>query len=95
MGKGANQTPKKKKEKIVYVDDGSTVADMSGLARRPSRPLPPMHGGRQRPAPTTRAGRAWQTYKDAVRAMIGPMLVTIGGISVVFFLMWVILGFFA
>ena len=30
MGKDQKQ-PKKKKEKIVYIDDGSTVADMSGV----------------------------------------------------------------
>ena len=27
--------------------------------------------------------------------MIGPMLITLGGVSVIFFLIWVILGFFA
>lgn len=52
-------------------------------------------GKRSKPAPTSRYGQAWQTYKDAVRAMVGPMLITIGGITVIFFLIWVILGFFA
>ncbi len=88
--------PKKKKEKIVYIDDGSTIADMSGVGRKPvSRPVQPIHGGKQKRQPTTRAGSIWQTYKDAVRAMIGPMLITIGGISVIFLLVWIILGFFA
>ena len=95
--------PKKKKEKIVYIDDGSTIADMSGVGRRP-RPTQPMggtppppygrSGKRTRPA-TTRAGSIWQTYIRAVRSMIGPMLVTLGGISVVFLLVWILLGFFA
>jgi hypothetical protein len=40
-------------------------------------------------------GQAWQTYKAAVRAMVGPMLVTLGAVSVVFFFIWIILGFFA
>ena len=96
MGKQDKPTPKKKKEKIVYVDDGSTVADMSGVRgnvplRRPVRPS----YGKQKPQPTTRMGQAWETYKAAVRAMVGPMLVFLGGMSVVFFLIWVILGFFA
>ncbi len=86
-----------KREKITYIDDGSTIADMSGTRPRPPRgtPPPPQTARRGRPAPTTRAGRIRQTYFDAVRAMIGPMLITIGGISIVFFLVWVILGFFA
>ena len=103
MGKDQSQKPKKKKEKIVYIDDGSTIADMSALGRRPgsspgkspSRPAAPIHGGRQKREPATRAGRIWQTYTDAVRAMIGPMLVAVGAISVLFLLLWVILGFFA
>ena len=42
MGKDKQQ-PKKKKEKVTYVDDGSTVADMSGVRgntplRRPVQP---------------------------------------------------------
>ena len=95
MGKD-RKPPKKKKEKIVYIDDGSTVADMSGVKgnvplRRPVRPA----YEKRKPEPTTRMGQAWQTYKAAVRAMIGPMLVTLGAVSVVFFFIWIILGFFA
>ena len=95
MGKDKKQ-PKKKKEKIVYIDDGSTIADMSGVKRKPLiRPEASMYGGKQRREPVTRAGRIWQTYKDAVRAMIGPMLVTLGGVAAIFFIIWIILGFFA
>ena len=95
MGKD-RKPPKKKKERIVYIDDGSTVADMSGVKgnvplRRPVRPA----YEKRKPEPTTRMGQAWQTYKNAVRAMIGPMLVTLGAVSVVFFFIWIILGFFA
>jgi hypothetical protein len=95
MGKDS-QRPKKKKEKITYIDDGSTVADMSGVRgntplRRPTRPS----YGRQKPEPTTRMGSVWQTYTNAVRAMIGPMLIFLGGMSLVFLAVWVILGFFA
>lgn len=95
MGKDKQQ-PKKKKEKVTYVDDGSTVADMSGVRGNTPlrRPVQPSYK-KQKPRPTTRAGSIWQTYVSAVRSMIGPMLIFLGGMSVVFFLIWVILGFFA
>ena len=50
---------------------------------------------KQKRKPTTRAGAIWQTYVAAVRSMIGPMLIFLGGMSVVFLLIWIILGFFA
>ena len=95
MGKDQKK-PKKKKERIVYVDDGSTVADMSRVKGNPPlrRPVQPSYG-KQKREPTTRAGAIWQTYVAAVRSMIGPMLIFLGGMSVVFFLIWLILGFFA
>lgn len=95
MGKDKRQ-PKKKKEKITYIDDGSTLADMSGVRGNTPlrRPLRPSYE-KQKREPTTRAGAIWQTYLTAVRAMIGPMLITLGAVSVIFFLIWVILGFFA
>ena len=95
MGKDKKQ-PKKKKEKITYVDDGSTLADMSGLkGNTPLRRSVQPSYEKQKREPTTRAGAIWQTYIVAVRTMIGPMLVVLGGVSVIFFLIWVILGFFA
>ncbi len=95
MGKNQKRQkkPAKRKERIRYIDDGSTVADMSGL--NPSRPHLRPRADRGKPAPTTRRGQILQTYKDAVRSMIAPMLIFIGGMSVVFFLVWLILGFFA
>ena len=95
MGKDKG-SPKKKKEKIIYIDDGSTVADMSGVKGNvPLRRAPRPSYEKQKRRPTTRAGAIWQTYKEAVRSMIGPMLIFLGGMSVVFFLIWIILGFFA
>ena len=89
----SSHKPKKKKEKVVYIDDGSTVADMSGTRRRPMAPMLPGADGRREPR--TRAGQILRTYMNAVRSMIGPMLIVLGGVSVIFFLIWVILGFFA
>ena len=93
---GKDKQPKKKKEKIVYVDDGSTVSDMSGLRGNTPlrRPVQPSYQ-KQKRQPVTRAGSVWQTYVQAVRAMIGPMLIFLGGMSLVFLLVWIILGFFA
>ena len=72
---------KKKKEKVTYVDDGRTLYDMSAL------------GGANR---GLRLGKSTlkdqaKTYFAAVRQMFIPMLVTIGAISVVFGILWVIL----
>ena len=95
MGKD-HKHPKKKKEKITYVDDGSTLADMSGLkGNTPLRRSVQPSYEKQKRRPTTRAGAIWQTYVAAVRSMIGPMLIFLGGMSVVFLLIWIILGFFA
>ena len=74
----------KKKEKITYVDDGRTIADMSGVT-----------GGRNyisRPsyAPGPSFKQALKTYWNAVRMMFLPMLVTIGGIGLIYLIMMII-----
>ena len=80
MGKGNKK--KKKKEKVTYIDDGSTVADMSSL------------GGGKRTMNLGDTGglkARWQTYIQAVRRMMMPMLVTMGGICVVFLIIYLLL----
>ena len=75
---------KKKKEKITYIDDGRTIADMSGT-----------RGGlfssskkKERTKPTISSQQTpFQTYWNAVRMTFVPMLVVIGIITVVFLLM--------
>ena len=66
----------KKKEKIRYVDDGRTLADMSGVGRR----LPKREAGRPRPDPK----EVWKTYWAAVKMMFVPMLVVIVGLCIVY-----------
>lgn len=66
----------KKKEKITYVDDGRTLADMSGV-------------GGPRLSPSTSQPRAsfkeqWKTYCNAVKMMFGPMLVFLVGMAIVY-----------
>ena len=65
----------KKKEKIIYIDDGRTIADMSGLPPR-------KYAGEKRP--TSDWKDIWRTYVSAVQMMFRPMLVVIGFLVVIF-----------
>ena len=71
----------KKKKKVIYIDDGTTIADMSNI------------GGDRRPLNINERGcRAqWETYIKACRNMVIPMLVTMGGICVVFLIIYLLL----
>ena len=73
---------KKKKEKITYIDDGRTLADMSGVSG------PRMTGNRL--SSGNRYKEAWKTYWMAVRMMFLPMLATIGAICIIFGILYVI-----
>lgn len=81
----SNKKNKKKKPKVVYYDDGSTIVDMSGTRRQPIRKKP------DDGAPT-RAQAIWKTYVQSVKAMILPMLVTIGIISATFLILYILMG---
>ena len=72
---------KKKKEKIIYVDDGRTVADMSGVSG-------PRLGNRNPAAPRASAKEIWKTYWNAVKMMIGPMLIFIAVITAAYLITW-------
>lgn len=65
----------KKKEKITYVDDGRTLADMSGFSGS--------RLGRHNPSASTFKDK-WNTYWAAVKMMFLPMLATMGAICVLF-----------
>ncbi len=68
-----------KKEKVHYVDDGRTVADMSGVTgSRPRRKEPVGSSFRDK----------WNTYWAAVRMMFLPMLAVIGGLAVIYLILW-------
>ena len=80
---------KKKREKITYVDDGRTIADMSGLSATKK------HGGASRthsPAPRSTWRDKWRTYFQSVKYMILPMLFTLVIISAVFGLLYLLLS---
>ncbi len=70
---------KKKKEKITYVDDGRTIADMSGLSNN--------RNNWTKRGTTSSPKEIWRTYWSAVKMMVKPMLVTIGFICAVFLIL--------
>ena len=89
---------KKKREKVVWIDDGRTIADMSnlptrGLGRslsdaRPKKEMSETEKQFYRSRPT------WcdhiSTYFAAVRMMILPMLVTIGILTLAFLIFYIL-----
>ena len=73
----------KKKEKIRYIDDGRTIADMSGTSR--ANPLlgnSSLSSPRSKRRASTR--EVWQTYWAAVKTMFFPMLVVMMIITAAF-----------
>ena len=66
---------KKKKEKITYIDDGRTIADMSGLTGNTDW---------LKKGTTSSFRDIWSTYWSATKMMIRPMLVVVGFLLVVF-----------
>ncbi|MBE6563047.1 MAG: hypothetical protein E7660_04860 [Ruminococcaceae bacterium] len=71
---------KRKKEKVVYIDDGRTIADMSNVTGAGRLQLP----GRSAYRPAPRVRDVLRTYFSAVRMMFLPMLVVIGFIAAAF-----------
>ena len=73
---------KKKKEKVIWIDDGSTLADMSHVSGpRLSKKLG---------SSTSTAKEKWDTYWGAVKRMFLPMLVVIVAICVLYMILWLI-----
>ena len=78
---------KQKKEKIHYIDDGRSLADMSAFgSRRPST------GGRRLTTEehTSRFRACARTYWESVKLMFIPCLVTLGIIAAAFFIFWLL-----
>jgi len=75
---------KQKKEKITYIDDGRSLADMSGIQGSG------FHFSKRNTVSSFKA--QWDTYWGAVKMMFLPMLVVVGFIIVVFLIMSVIFG---
>lgn len=73
----------KKKEKITYIDDGRSLADMSNVG---GKRLPKSNPLRPRPDPK----EVWKTYWSAVKMMFGPMLVVIVALCIVYMITYFI-----
>ena len=77
-------TIRKKKEKVVYVDDGRSLADMSGVSS-------PGLSGKPSQYRASFKGK-WQTYWEAVKMMIKPMLLVIGALCVAYGVLYLLLS---
>ena len=75
---------KKKKEKVIYVDDGRTLADMSGV--QPGMNLHRRGIGQK----SASFKEVWATYWGAVKMMFLPMLAVILGLIIVYLVMTLI-----
>ena len=84
---------KKKKEKIRYIDDGSTISDMSALDPYAKKKEANPYANYERPLPRWR--QIINTYFDTVKIMLSPMLAFMMIIGVSFFLIWLIFSFLA
>lgn len=75
---------KKKKEKITYIDDGRSFADLSNVQG--------LGGGMKfsKTGTTSSPKDIWDTYWAAVRFMFKPMLVVIGFLCVLFLLAYIV-----
>jgi hypothetical protein len=71
----------KKKEKIVYIDDGRTIADMSAL---------PSRNKWLRQGTTSSVRDILRTYFSAMRMMFKPTLVVIGFLLAAFLIVTLI-----
>ena len=82
-----------KKEKPKYIDDGSTVVDMTdvrgGKTAGTPKPSNKNRGSSYRPRATFK--EQLRTYIESVKMMFVPMLVVIAGICVLFLLLWLFL----
>lgn len=76
--KKKKNTPKEKKEKVVYYDDNSTIADMSNVT------APGERRRDKNPKPRSTAKEKWKTYWSAVKRMVGPMLIVLAVMTVIF-----------
>lgn len=72
---------KKKKQKITYIDDGRTIADMSGF--------PPRTSWTKR-GTTSSFKDIWRTYWQATKMMIKPTLVAVGFLIVIYLIVTII-----
>lgn len=77
-----DQTQKERKVKIIYYDDGSTVADMSGTRRHQNQP--------DRPKATFREKA--RTFFAVMKKMVLPMLCTLAAFTLLYLFFLAVTG---
>ena len=78
---------KEKKAKVVYIDDGSTVADMTPRDENGKKRQPRAHSY----APHAPLRDQLRTFTDAQRMMLLPMCVMLGIIALAFLILYFLL----
>ncbi len=78
----------KKKEKVRYIDDGRTVADMSGVHTGPRLRSNPYR-------PKLKFQDVWKTYWGAVKMMFMPMLVVVVALAIIYMVLYAVFFFLA
>ena len=84
---------KKKKEKVIWYDDNSTISDMSNVGRNGKKPQTPS----KNTTSNLRAVRLvstfkdkWNTYWHTVKLMVFPMLVALAIIAILYLItLWI------
>jgi len=76
---------KKKKEKVIYYDDGRTVADMSGVQAGPR-----LNSSWR---PKSERQQIWKTYWGAVKKMFVPMLIVMCAICIIYMILYAVFFF--
>ena len=69
---------KKKKEKIIYYDDNSTLVDMSSVTRN-GKKAPP-----RQPRIQSTFREKWTTYWSSVKMMFGPMCIALLALAIIY-----------
>lgn len=75
---------RKKKEKVIYVDDGRSLADMSGVTS------PGLSGNSARYRASFK--EQWQTYWSAVKMTVKPMLLVIAALCIAYGILYLLLS---
>lgn len=73
------ENKKKEKQKITYIDDNSTIADMSGTKKHVNKSKSTFK-------------EKWKTYTATVKKMVMPMLITLLAFSLVYLLILLAAG---
>ncbi len=84
---------KKKKEKVIWYDDNSTISDMSNVGRNGKKPQTPSKNTTSnlrtvRPVSTFKD--KWNTYWHTAKLMVFPMLVALAIIAILYLItLWI------